>query len=235
MISIVSHGQEALVRRFIESLDMFLVADGFRVEIIVRENKDRTFPLNIKSKFPISVFLNDSPRGFGANHNLNFSIFQCDFFIVANPDVVLLQPCNLSDFRLLPHRFLASATILERDGSVADFKRSIPTPAALLERWVLRGGPSYKSGQQLWFAGIFLITPAYIFEELGGFDESYFMYIEDCDLSMRAVALNVNLVPLYDWFVLHDAQRASRRIGRHMVWHISSLLRLWWRLLFRSF
>ena len=53
------------------------------------------------------------------------------------------------------------------------------------------------------------------------------MYVEDCDLCMRARQANMNLAEIEDLTVIHDARRASRKSFKHFKWHISSLLKYW--------
>jgi N-acetylglucosaminyl-diphospho-decaprenol L-rhamnosyltransferase len=51
------------------------------------------------------------------------------------------------------------------------------------------------------------------------------MYVEDCDLCMRARKAGMILGDLENFSVIHNAQRTSRRRVDHFKWHIRSLLR----------
>jgi GT2 family glycosyltransferase len=53
------------------------------------------------------------------------------------------------------------------------------------------------------------------------------MYCEDADICARAVLDGLGIAFCPHAAVVHDAQRASRRSIRPLVWHASSLVRLW--------
>jgi N-acetylglucosaminyl-diphospho-decaprenol L-rhamnosyltransferase len=68
-----------------------------------------------------------------------------------------------------------------------------------------------------------MIFPRSIFEKLGGFDESYFLYYEDVDICgrLKLLGYRVALVPSFQ--VVHSAQRTSHRSFRYLLWHVSSM------------
>ena len=66
-----------------------------------------------------------------------------------------------------------------------------------------------------WAAGACLLVGKCVFEELGGFDETFFMYCEDVDLSWRCRASGIAVKTCPTALFLHDVQNrtslASRR------------------------
>ena len=68
---------------------------------------------------------------------------------------------------------------------------------------------------------------AQAWRELGGFDTRYFMYGEDVDFCLRLQLAGWRLARAGGASVIHAAQRVSHRSGRHLAWHLRSLLRLW--------
>jgi GT2 family glycosyltransferase len=78
-----------------------------------------------------------------------------------------------------------------------------------------------------WLAGMFLVVNSISFRKLQGFDTDFFMYVEDCDLSMRARKAGMKIGDLEGFSVVHDARRASTKSFKHLRWHITSLLRYW--------
>ena len=76
-----------------------------------------------------------------------------------------------------------------------------------------------------WVAGIFMAFRRETYSSIDGFDERYFMYLEDADLCqrIRKVGLKVILDPRM--YIIHDAQRASRNNWQHRRWHYRSAVR----------
>ncbi|MDB2459013.1 hypothetical protein N9W83_06280 [Planktomarina temperata] len=80
----------------------------------------------------------------------------------------------------------------------------------------------FEPGEKSWFAGIFLGFDGFWFRNLNGFDENFFMYVEDCDICQRSNALGGKLVHS-EYAAIHDERRHSLVRGIHFRWHIKSL------------
>jgi GT2 family glycosyltransferase len=65
-----------------------------------------------------------------------------------------------------------------------------------------------------WLSGACLALGAELWAGLGGFDEDYFLYWEDVDLSWRAVALGARLEVVDDAHVVHDEGGTQESRGR---------------------
>ena len=62
------------------------------------------------------------------------------------------------------------------------------------------------------------------FKEVGGFDEGYFMYVEDADLTQKMRTKGkAYLVPQYT--AIHAWHRAAHRSLKPFLWQLRSLLR----------
>lgn len=67
-----------------------------------------------------------------------------------------------------------------------------------------------------WLAGACLAVRRPAFEQVGGFDESLFMYCEDYELSRRLATLG-RLAHTWDAVFAHDAHKGSIRAYRYMT------------------
>lgn len=237
-LSVVSHGHRADIDRMLSSFDRHLDPAGCELRILITQNIPDPTAAPFRSRFAISTLENPAPKGFGANHNQAFRVAAPDWFIVANPDIWLDRPLRLSGLCGAGQAdAILSASVRDADGRMADFRRACLTPRSLLRRHLGRSDdrdperpdPEHPDPHH-WFAAIFLAVPARTYAALSGFDERYFLYVEDCDLGWRARRQGYDLRVHPDWVVLHGAQRRSRRSLRHLRWHVAGLLRFWGKL-----
>jgi GT2 family glycosyltransferase len=76
-----------------------------------------------------------------------------------------------------------------------------------------------------WVAGMFVAFKRAAFEAVDGFDERYFMYMEDVDICRRLNEAGWLTVVQPQVSVVHAAQRASRKNVQHLRWHVASAIR----------
>jgi GT2 family glycosyltransferase len=232
-VSVVSHGHGSVVRDLLRDL---AEATGVALEVTVTLNVAEPVALDpAQSPFPLTVVQNDSPLGFGANHNAAFTRRAAGdgYFCVANPDV-RLEPGVLARLAATlaahPAAAVAAPRVRDQAGRVQNSARRLPTPGRLLRRAV-RTLPrlDYAMGtgwrQVEWVAGMLMVFPARLFAELNGFDESYFLYYEDVDLCCRARLAGYDVLLDETARVTHDGLWDSHRNLRYLRWHLASMSR----------
>lgn len=229
-LSIVSHGQNALVNRLLEDIQRHC-AD--RVGLVLTENIPDPTPLATSGlSCPVKRLTNDRIKGFGANHNAAFAYCDSAYFCVCNPDIRLAADPfpSLLESLVDPHAGASGPLVRSPDGGVEDSARKFPTAAMLLKKlFVEKRAPDYATDrgplQVDWIAGMFMLFRSEAFRAVGGFDEAYFLYYEDVDLCRRLHAAVKSVVYNPKAEVVHHAQRASRREPRRALQHIRSALR----------
>lgn len=232
-LSVVSHGQGGLIRSLFEDLCREETQLGRRNEVILTLNipEDESFVREFEERLTLVVIRNLAPKGFGANHNAAFAVSAGATFVILNPDIRLQRfPGELIGATLTPGVGAWAPLVRTSNGTIEDSFRRFPTVGRLFRRTVLRRRhPDYVVGdapiQVDWVAGMFVAFARSTYAEIGGFDERYFMYMEDVDICHRLQrrGLSVLLDPRAQ--VVHDAQRASRRSRKHQRWHLRSALR----------
>ena len=225
LISIVSHNQQELCERLLRSIDKFLKRKNYNVQIVVSEN---TLIKNSarSENFKVTRINNLRQRGFGANHNHAFESFESDVFLIVNPDIILTEKFDLDVMmqRVFQEELdISSPQILSPAGVIEDYKRADLTFMNVIRRKLFK----HDVDKFDWLAGMFLIVNSTSFRTLHGFDTDFFMYVEDCDLSMRARKAGMKIGDIEGFSVVHDARRASTKSFKHFRWHITSLLRYW--------
>lgn len=228
-LSVVSHGQGAMIHHLFTDLRRLGLRD---IEIILTLNiPEDTDWIDDGEDLPVRIIRNPTPLGFGANHNQAFAHSTGQVFVVVNPDIRLRD----AGFLTLVSKLVAPAVgacaplVIDADGHVQDSARRFPTLGRLLLRkMVSRSEPDYPTGAERdvdWVAGMFILFRRDVYQHVGGFDEGYFMYLEDADICRRMHAAGYEVLWSPGVSVIHDAQRASRRDLRHMRWHLASMLR----------
>ena len=158
-------------------------------------------PDHVASAVPGAVVIrNPRNRGFAAACNQGARAAAGSHLVFLNPDVCV-DPGALETMEqalaVHPESGLVSARLRGPDGAFQPTCRRFPTPANLwrsrgsvLWRWWGRGGgytlPDYPEPTRVpAVAATFVMVRRDRFEAVNGFDERFFVYLEDTDLSFR--------------------------------------------------
>ena len=223
-VSIVSHGQLALVLPLLEQLNRFSRASTAKVVLTINIPEPDLLD-GRKWGFAIERIENASPKGFGANHNQAFERCDTPWFLVLNPDIRfdgdVLAPLVA---QAAPDAGLLTPRILEPGKRTPEQHRAIITPLEILTR----RRPGYaRPAVPAWIPGLFMLFRSDAYRQIGGFDERFFMYGEDFDICARTRLAGWKLQVGEDLLARHEAQRASRSSKKHLYWHVTSLLKVW--------
>lgn len=230
-VSVASHGHGAMVQELVMRLSALPEVS----RIIVTRNIPELATIRSASK--VEVIDNLVPKGFGANHNAAFRLCQEEFFCVLNPDICL--PENpfpaLLDALVMRRAAVVAPAVLSPGGNVEDSARHFPTPLGLVNKFLGLGDGRYpfSVGDEVfaadWVGGMFMLFRAEDYQLVGGFDEKFFLYYEDVDICARLWKADRGVLVCPRVPVIHDARRASRRNLRHMLWHLGSIMRYFFK------
>ncbi|HET8744046.1 MAG TPA: glycosyltransferase family 2 protein [Ramlibacter sp.] len=232
-ISVVSHGHGHYVRQIL--LDLEKAAARIDKVIVTRNVPEADVLSGLALSFPLEFIDNAQPRGFGANHNAAFRHCGSPWFLVLNPDVRIGPEAiaTLLD-EAAPTSGVVAPRVMEPGKAAPEPHRGHLTPFEIMGRWVRRDN---DRAQPQWVAGMFMLFRSAAYGRVGGFDEKFFMYVEDADICARLRLAGWDVTVNEAVRILHDAQRASDHHWQHLAWHWASLLRWWasspfWRLVF---
>lgn len=174
----------------------------------------------------VEVIVNESRRGFGANHNQVLRRARGRHVLILNDDTELHRCCieRLSAFLdQNPSVAAAGPRIVRPDGSQQPSAFHLPTPgrvtatALTLQRaaWIQSGGQRIR--RVGWVTGAAIMARRDALSEVGGFDERYYMYGEDADLcrELRARGWEIAYFPQASLMHLENATTSdvpTRRI-----------------------
>jgi len=234
-VSIVSHNSG----RYLDALLMDLsesLPPHSEVILTINTPEDESY-LKSSMGLQLTVIRNPAPLGFGANHNQAFACSSGERFVIVNPDVrIKSAPWWALDRAFNSDTGACAPIILSPTGAIEDSVRGFPTVGRLLERVVLgTRRPDYIAPDNVtpvvvdWAAGMFVMFDSASFRAVGGFDPSYFMYLEDADICRRLGTIGKRVLWVPSCSVVHNAQRASLRNWKHFSWHLRSVVRFIFR------
>ncbi|HEX5646730.1 MAG TPA: glycosyltransferase [Nitrospira sp.] len=229
-MSVVSHGQGTLVRNLLTDIAARCKTD-IRIVLTLNVPEELLFDIN-EYALPIEVIRNDRPKGFGANHNQAFRRISSELFCVVNPDIRL----NDDPFDTLARCLvetgasLAAPVVIDPQGGLEDSVRPFPTPVRIAKKALGLGrtseyGSSDRPLHPDWTAGMFMLFQSSAFQELGGFDERFYLYYEDVDICARLRLSGHDIVLCPGTKVVHAARRESHRNLSYLMWHLASMLK----------
>ena len=152
-------------------------------------------------ELPLRIVRNDSNRGFAAASNIGAREGRADLILFLNPDT-RLETHSIAECvaRLSGDVWIVGARLIDENGRVQrTCSRAATGPRMIAHALGIdRVLPSTGYVMTDWthdetrvvdhVIGAFYLIRRDVFERLGGFDERFFVYLEDLDLSMRVRA-----------------------------------------------
>lgn len=215
----MSYGSEDVLERCLARLAT--VAPSLPVAI--REHGpgpiDHLLELAGRHTAPVRVSHDPGNPGFGAGCNALARESQAVWLVFLNPDTeVVAWPWSDSD---PPRRSIVGATMVDSGPEGDHAGRSYRLVDEIARSWLRRRGPGPDGTG--FVSGAALLIEADAFDELGGFDERYFMFYEDIDLCRRGNAAGLTTVVAPDWIVRHARSHStSARFAEAIVWSYES-------------
>ncbi|MCZ2817751.1 glycosyltransferase [Modestobacter sp. VKM Ac-2984] len=164
-------------------------------------------------------------RGFGAATNVGVArarALGCVTFLCLNPDA-RATPAVVAELRA--HSLREPLTVLSPLITSSAGELVFSGSTLSLRDGRIRGArsprPPLPDGEP-WLTGACLVVHAQLWDRLGGFDETYFLYWEDVDLSHRALAAGGRLEVRSDLRVVHDeggTHGATRTRGKSALYY----------------
>lgn len=175
---------------------VFRASANLDIEVIVVDNasSDTSCAL-VKQRFPeVMLIANKENVGFSRANNQGVAASKGEYVCILNPDTVVGEQVFDEVYAFAKANDQAGAIgvrLLDGTGAfLPECKRNLPTPGIAFQK-LFGSGDSYyarsiaseKQGKVEVLVGAFMFLKKEIYLEAGGFDESYFMYGEDIDLS----------------------------------------------------
>jgi len=216
-IIILSYNTSELLEKCLNSVYANTKSD-FEVIVVDNASEDDSSQM-IKKKFTkVKLIESKKNLGFASGVNLGAKSAQGEYILLLNSDTLLEDNSigimvdylkQQSDVAILGGR------LDNKDGSTSksfDSFYNLPKLVNMLIRDKHREKVDVKKPIRVdWVSGGFMMIRKNTFEKLGGFDEKFFMYIEDMELCFRASKENFVTHYLPSAHVLHVGQGSSNR------------------------
>jgi len=202
-LAIVTYNNSKIIEDTVRSVIGSIPTEySYKLYIIDNDSKDNTLDIVRNIKGNIEVIELGVNKGFGYGHNAILDVLNSKYHFVVNPDIQIENSDQIikmveyldknQDIGML------SPLILSPDFSIQYLCKTNPTVFDMLIR---RIAPSlfkqrqdkyvmtetgYNKIMRLDYAtGSFMVFRTEIYKELKGFDDAFFMYLEDADITRR--------------------------------------------------
>jgi len=228
---------------FLPAINSFLVSFSDGV-LVISDNSIEPLEDELLNNPRIKYIFNHANLGFGTAHNRAIAAidWESDFHLILNPDITF-EPNVIPWLIGLFHSNPAIGAIMPRinypDGTLQRLCKLLPTPVDLIlrrfvpirsvqiainNRYEMYDLPQDCLVDVPTISGCFLIVRTELFRRIGGFDERFFMYLEDVDL-VRRIGDIARVVYEPKVCVTHAYAKGSYRNKTLLAYHILSALR----------
>ena len=217
---------------------------GMNVEIYVLDNHSSDDTVSVIRKYFPRVHLIESSEnlGFGRGHNEILKRISSEFHMVVNPDIQFTPEVvsKLTAFMCrYPEVGIVTPKIRNADGSEQFLPKRDPKFSYVIfskfrpfyffrDEYTRADEVFNRPTRILSSTGCFFMIRTDMFRKVNGFDEQFFMYFEDADLSRRVRKKSV-IVFYPNAFVYHAWKRDNTRSFRGIKIFLISMLKYFWK------
>ncbi|WP_026451701.1 glycosyltransferase family 2 protein [Aequorivita capsosiphonis] len=214
------------VRYFLEQciLSVQKAIENIDAEIIIIDNdsKDDSCEM-IRAQFPkLTLIENKVNVGFSKANNQAVEVAKGEYLCILNPDTAVAEDTFTQAIKYYESvENIGALGVYLMDGTgnfLPESKRNLPTPKVSLLKLTGFHKKYYAShlsetsqGEAEVLVGAFMLLKRSIYEEVGGFDEDYFMYGEDIDLSYKITKAGYKNHYLGSTTVLHYKGESTQK------------------------
>jgi hypothetical protein len=205
--------------------------------VVDNDSRDGT-PQALAARFPgVRLIANAENAGYGRAVNQGIRVTGGEFVLVMNPDC---EPrpgavsALLDYLRAHPRAAIAGPRLLRGDGGIEHSARGFPDHLTFLfnryslltrlfpnnrysRRYLLSDWDHLSVREVDWLSGAFLMVRRTAIDQVGGFDEAFFMFNEDVDWCRRMKLAGWANVYVPDAQVVHRVGASKSRVAPRVI------------------
>ncbi len=231
-IIITSFNTKKILKDCLDSITKFTKGIDYEIIVVDNASKDGSLELvkKLTKKYPLRLIENKDNIGFGPANNQGVKVAKGKYILFLNSDTFIKKNIfkgMISWMDKNPRAGVATCALRNSDGSLQGtggyfpnlfkvfawmfFLEDIPFLDRLIKPFHPMHSHSPYKGENLfkrahqrdWVTGAFLLTKKEILDDIGVFDEDYFMYTEEVDLCWRIKKKGWQVWFLPKWNITH--------------------------------
>lgn len=212
-VIIVNYNGIKYLKECFDSLYDKLKKISFEIIVIDNNSSDESCSY-IKKNYPNIVLIESKENlGFGKGNNEAVKLAKGNYLLLINNDTIVqddLAPV-LDFFKSNSKIGVIGINMLDKDLNYLPAAGNFPNPRNMFRlKKLLDKGKEFKTGffsKQIyevdWLGGSFLLLSKKIYQETNGFDEDYFMYVEDVDFCKKIADKGYKRIFLPNYNYIH--------------------------------
>jgi hypothetical protein len=224
-VVIVNWNAGELLTNCLRSIARYGVGVGVD-EVVVVDNgsTDRSDQVDVPG-LPLQIIRTGRNLGFAAACNIGAQGATTPFLLFLNPDAELRSgtlPTALAHMIQLQSQKVGvcGVRLEDRDGHVQHHTTNLPTARSIFNVDLFKTRFDHLSTRRVGHViGAFYLIRRPLFEQLGGFDERYFVYLEDLDLSLRVQRAGWGVEYLAEAAAYHLGGGTSEQVKAHRLFY----------------
>lgn len=177
--------------------------------------------------------------GFGSAHNLVLNKINSNFHLILNPDVIFSKdiiPKLIEEIKKHPSVSFVAPNVVYPSKEKQFVCRKHPTILDLINRklkisknLISKNQYQYKNLEKAFYPefihGCFMFFKTADFKKIKGFDQRYFLYMEDADICRKIEAIEKKILYYPAVTIKHQHKKGSSKSIKLFFYHLSSAIK----------
>jgi GT2 family glycosyltransferase len=244
---IVTYNSSCIIGDCLRATINAIPGDGSEIIVVDNASSDKTLEIVKDFKGLVKIIPSQENVGFAGGANRGISAGGGEYVLLINPDLMITSECVQGMVNFLEGHEKVGAVgvkLVYPDGRRQPSRRRYPLlrgilanrigmmknifGAEILDHYLMEDANHTEPEEVEWIIGACMMFKRRALQEVGPFDDGFFLYFEDADWCYRARERGWKVFFLPQFEAVHLYKQESRQgANRQLLWHIKSLARLY--------